>query len=94
MGHHRECDMPIPTMPVANFILVKTGFAFGFFNALLDSITSRGDLNQRQQVGRGRRIGEIEGDLGRVLTEHRANSQLSRPGSCSWFSTMRWQAQS
>ena len=29
MGHHRECDMAMPTMPVANFIMVQPGFAFG-----------------------------------------------------------------
>ena len=66
MGHHRERDMSIPAMPVAHFIVVEAGFAFGFLNALLDGVAGRGDLRQRQQVSFQRRIGEVIGDLARV----------------------------
>jgi hypothetical protein len=38
--------MPIPTMPIAHFILIQARFAFGLFDALFDGVASRGDLGQ------------------------------------------------
>ena len=49
MGHHGQCDMAMPTMPVANFIMVQPGFAFGFFDALLNGVASGSDLSQCEQ---------------------------------------------
>ena len=38
MGHHRERDVPVPTVPEAHFILIQSGLAFGLLNALLDRV--------------------------------------------------------
>src|SRR3954451_14099613 len=58
--------MTIPTMPVANFIMVQTAFALGFFKALFNGVASRGYLGQRQQSALGRCIREIIGKFCRV----------------------------
>jgi molybdopterin synthase sulfur carrier subunit len=44
MGHHRERDVTMPTVPVAHFILIQAGFAFGFLNTLLDRVAGGSHL--------------------------------------------------
>ena len=46
MGHHRECDMSVPTVPMTHFILIQAGLAFAFLDALLNGIARGGDLGQ------------------------------------------------
>ena len=46
MCHHGERNMSIPTGPIAHFIVVQAGFAFGLFETLLNGVASRGDLSQ------------------------------------------------
>ena len=58
MCHHRECNVSIPTGPIAHLIVVEAGFAFGLFETLFNGIASRGDLGQGQQRRVRRRIGE------------------------------------
>ena len=61
MCHHGEGNVSIPTGPVAYFIVVQAGFAFGLFETLFNSEASRGDLGQGQQGSFRRRIGEKVG---------------------------------
>src|SRR5215203_6070781 len=65
--------MTIPTMPVANFIMVQTAFALSFFKALFNGVASRGHLGQCQQVALGRCIREIVSNVCRVSS--RTSSQ-------------------
>jgi len=64
VSHHRECDISIPTMPVADLIFVQARFASGFFDALLNRVAGRGHLRQLQEWCVGKRIGQVVGDVG------------------------------
>ena len=66
MCHHGERNMSIPTGPIAHFIVVQAGFAFGLFETLLNGVASRGDLSQGQQLSFRRCIGEKVGALVRL----------------------------
>ena len=67
MCHHGERNMSIPTGPIAHFIVVQAGFAFGLFETLLNGVASRGDLSQGQQRSFRRCIGEKVGALVRLV---------------------------
>ena len=36
MRHHRECDMAMPTVPVAHFIVIQIGPDLGLLDRLLN----------------------------------------------------------
>ena len=67
VGHHRERDMSMPTLPMTYFVFVQAGFAFGFFNALLHCIAQRSDLSHLEQGHIRRRLGKIVSNLFRVV---------------------------
>lgn len=80
MCHHRECNVSIPTGPIANLIVVEAGFAFGLFETLFNGIASRGDLGQGQRRSVRRRIGEKVGVFVRLgqRTSHQEPAVPSR----------------
>ena len=86
--------MSIPTVPVANFIIIQAGLAFAFLKTLLDRVPRGGHLGQLEQGHVGRRIRQVVGSSVGSLTERRTTSQLSRPGRWSRLSITRAQAQS
>jgi hypothetical protein len=49
MGHHRQRDVPVPTVPETYFVLIQSCLALGLLDALLDRIAARCDPNLRLQ---------------------------------------------
>ena len=65
LGHHGQGDVPIPALPVADFVVVQPAFALGRLECNLDFPAPPGHLGQSPQTGLGsRRIGEVVGKLG------------------------------
>ena len=60
--HAGEGHVPIPRMPIADFILSQAGTAFGFLQEMLDVIARTTDLGQRFERCLSGRVGqEIRG---------------------------------
>ncbi len=49
MGHHRQRDVPVPTVPETHFVLIQSRLALGLLDALLDRRAARCDPHQRLQ---------------------------------------------
>src|SRR5437016_14162906 len=47
MSHHRQGDMPIPTVPEAHFRRIQPRLPFGLFDALLHRVAAGGHAHQR-----------------------------------------------
>ena len=84
MSHHGERYMSMPTGPIAYFVVVEAGSAFGLFETLRNGVASRGDPGQGQQASFRRCIGEKVGAL--VRLGQRASHQ--DPGIPSWQSVL------
>ncbi len=76
--------MSMPTGPIAYFVVVEAGSAFGLFETLLNGVASRGDPGQGLQASFRRCIGEKVGAL--VRFGQRASHQ--EPGIPSWQSVL------
>src|SRR6266487_4643213 len=63
MGHHRECNVPIPTVPEAYFILIQSRFSLGLFNTLLHGVALARHVRQGCQRTFCRSVRQIIGDL-------------------------------
>src|SRR5450755_2530502 len=63
MGHHRQGDMPVPTVPEAYFILIQPCFPFGLLNTLLDRVALACDKRYARQRTPGWSVRQIIGDL-------------------------------
>src|ERR1039457_6787655 len=62
MGQH---DVPVPTLPVANLVVIQSTFALGSLKALLDLPALSGHSDKRlQRVFSGGSVTEIVGVLG------------------------------
>ena len=59
VGQNRKRDMAMPTVPVSHLILVQTGFALGFLDALFDCVASGSHSSPIGQGSLSRRIGEV-----------------------------------
>ena len=66
--------MMMPTLPVANFVVGQTRFAFAAFDTLLDAMSGFGDAGEFAQWRVGRRVGKIVIDLRRAFLVDVANS--------------------
>src|SRR5271166_6204639 len=65
MGQHGQRDVPVPTLPVANLVVIQSAFALGSLKALLDLPALSGHSDQRlQRVFPGGSVTEIVGVLG------------------------------
>jgi hypothetical protein len=49
MGHHRQRDVPVPTVPETHFVLIQSCLALGLLDALLDRIAAGCDPHQHLQ---------------------------------------------
>src|SRR5258708_35286452 len=63
VSNHRERDVAIPTVILANFVLIQTCFAFGFFEHLLDAPAGTGNLSQNLRRCLCWSVRQIVGDL-------------------------------
>jgi hypothetical protein len=60
MGQHRQCDMPIPALPVAHLVVIQSAFAFSRLKGLLDQPALAGHSDQDfNRVFTGRGVTEI-----------------------------------
>src|ERR1035441_198468 len=65
MGQHGQRDVPVPTLPVANLVVIQSAFALGGLKALLDLPALSGHSDKRlQRVFPGGSVTEIVGVLG------------------------------
>src|ERR1035437_3763034 len=65
MGQHGQRDVPVPTLPVANLVVIQSAFALGGLKALLDLPALSGHSDKRlQRIFPGGSVTEIVGVLG------------------------------
>ena len=67
MSQRDQQHMVMPTQPTAHFVMVKTDFAFGFFENGFDRPTHAADADELDQGCIGRSIAEVKLDDRRVL---------------------------
>ena len=59
MCHHGERNMSIPTGPIAHFIVVQAGFAFGLFETLLNGVRVEAILQRSFRRCIGEKVGAL-----------------------------------
>src|SRR5664279_702228 len=65
MGQHGQRDVPVPTLPVANLVVIQPAFALGSLQAWLDLPALSGHSDKRlQRIFPGGSVTEIVGVLG------------------------------
>lgn len=77
MGHHREGNVTMPTVPVSYFILIQPGLSFAFLKPLLNGVVGGDCLGKS---GKSNLLGskaKIEENSFGSLTERLARSQTS-----------------
>jgi hypothetical protein len=62
--------MAIPTVPLAHFIVIQTGFAFDFLETLFDGVAGGGHPRQFRQRDVGGRIGQVAVQSNRRKLRH------------------------
>ena len=75
-GEHDERDMPVPAMPGTAFVVIKTEFVLGGFEAVLDGPAM--SFNQ-DQLFHGRALGAPGGEEGEIAV---GNVSADQKTSC------------
>ena len=79
MSQHGQCDMPIPPLPVANFIVIQSAFALGSLKTLLDLPALSGHSDQSfKRVSAGGSVTQIVSVL-RLLFDTAPHQKRSHP---------------
>lgn len=65
LSHPGQRDMPMPTMPVTDLVLIQAGFVFGRFETLFNGGSGGRHLSQSFQGHFQGRVGQEVGDVGR-----------------------------
>jgi len=50
MGQHGQRDVPVPTLPVANLVVIQSAFSLGSLKALLDLPALSGHSDNRRET--------------------------------------------